>query len=334
MSRPALGAAVLTASLVIAASAGQAAAAAAIAPPAAGAVRATARLAAAAARPTGRAVFLVTGQRVPAAAAGLAGVHVMTGGPGQGWGSAGPLQLRSEGGTTQVMPAKAAPYAGRGLAPALFEPRALAKAESAGRLPVRISYSASLPALPGVTITSSAHGTAAGYLTAAGARAFGSALARQYAADHAQASYGQDGILRGVDLSLAGTPASVPVTRPAYPMHTLIVTGTDLAGRPDTGDQIELHNMDDLARDGAADAPSSVFYHGTARFSAPAGHYYAVATFCCGRGLTWRLVRERHLPSVRAGLPHRCADLPTIALTSLRLRGPETGHSRQNSSQT
>ena len=301
MSRPGLGTAVLTASLVITALAGQAAAtAAATAPPtaaatltstaagAAGAARATARLAAAAGGLTGRAVFLVTGQWVPAAAAGLAGTHVLTGGPGQGWGSAGPLQIRSEGGTTQVMPAEAAPYAGRGLAPALFEPRALAKAESAGRLPVRLSYSASLPALPGVTITSSAHGIAAGYLTAAGARAFGSALARQYAADHAQASYGRAGILRGVDISLAGTPASVPVTRPAYPMHTLIVTGTDLAGRPDTGDQIELHNVDDLARDGA-DIPVSVFYHGTARFSVPAGRYYAIASFCCAR-LSWHLV--------------------------------------------
>ena len=136
-----------------------------------------------------------------------------------------------------------------------------------------------------MTITSSGNGTATGYLTAIGARRFGSALARQYAGDHARASYGQDGILRGVDMSLAGTPASAPVGRPAYPMHTLIVKGTDLAGRPDNGDVIEVDNMDAPARFGLG-AVSGVFYHGTARFSVPVGHYYAVATFCCGHGFS------------------------------------------------
>jgi membrane peptidoglycan carboxypeptidase len=89
------------------------------------------------------------------------------------------------------------------LAGALFEPKALARAETAGRLPARISYSGGPRSLPGVTVTASDDGTAAGYLTAAGARAFGSALTRQFAADHARASYGHDGIFRGVEISLA-----------------------------------------------------------------------------------------------------------------------------------
>jgi hypothetical protein len=231
-----------------------------------------------------RSVFLVTGELVSAGAIGRAGVSLMIGGPGQDAGTAGPLQTLTRGGTTEVMPVTAAPYLGQELAPALFEPRALATAESAGRLPVRIAYSAVLPVLPGVTITSSERGTAKGYLTADGARMFGSALARQYAADHTRASYGQDGILDGVDITLAGSPAPPPVTRPAFQMHTVIVSGTDLSGRPDTGDIINLYNMDDPIRFGAGIIPSgSFFYHGTARFSVPAGHYYAVADFCCDR---------------------------------------------------
>jgi len=287
-------AAVLTAGLMIAAVAGPALATAAINTPAvtaaittppAGRAPQQAIRAAATTGPAGRTVFLVTGEQVSLGTAGPAGVTVTTGGPGQPVRSAGPLQTLRQDGTTQVMPVTAAPYLGRGLSPALFEPTALARAESAGRLPLRISYSGGLPALPGVTITSSGDGTATGYLTAAGARTFGSALARQYTADHARASYGQDGILDGADISLAGTPAPAPVARPAYPMHTLIVTGTDLAGHPDNGDLIDLHNVDAASRYGPGALPG-IFYHGTARFSVPAGHYYADATFCCGHGFS------------------------------------------------
>lgn len=239
--------------------------------------------------PAGRSVFLVTGEQV-SLAGGLGGMYVMTREPGSEAEPAGPLQTLSQGGTTRVMPVTAAPYLGRGLAAALFEPKALARAESAGRLPVRISYSGDLRSLPGVTVTSSRDGTAAGYLTAAGARAFGSALARQYAADHARASYGQDGILRGVEITLAGTAASAPPVRPAFPMHTLVVSGTNLAGRPDTGDEIEVFNVDDPFRLGSDAAAVGFFDHGAARFSVPAGHYWAVADFCCGRGFSSRIV--------------------------------------------
>jgi hypothetical protein len=286
-------AAVLTAGLMITAVAGPALATAAINAPAvtaaittppAGRAPQQAATAAATTEPASRPVFLITGEQISTGTAGPAGVTVTTGGPGQATGSAGPLQTLRQDGTTQVMPVTAAPYLDRTLSPTLFEPTALARAESAGRLPVRISYSAGLPALPGVTITSSGDGTATGYLTAAGARTFGSALARQYTADHTRASYGQDGIFHGVDISLAGTPAPAPAARPAYPMHTLIIKGTDLAGHPDNGDLIAVDNVDAASRLGFG-APG-VFYHGTARFSVPAGHYYALATFCCGHGFS------------------------------------------------
>ncbi len=250
------------------------------------AASATAITTAAATGPGGqlsRSVFLVTGELVSAGTNGRAGASLMIGGPGRDAGAAGPLRTLTQGGTTEVLPVLAAPYLGQELAPALFEPKALAAAESAGRLPVRITYSAVLPALPGVTITSSGRGTAKGYLTAAGARRFGSAVARQYAADHARASYGQDGILDGIDITLAGTPTP-PVPRPAFRMHTVIVSGTDLSGHPDTGDVIDLFNVDDSVRFGLSIFPDdNFFFHGTARFSVPAGHYYAVADFCCNR---------------------------------------------------
>jgi hypothetical protein len=283
MRRPALRAAVLTASLVIAAPADQAVATAAATVPAAAATTTLA-----AARPGGvlaaatglarRPVFLITGELI-SAADGSAGADAMTGEPEPDTGTAGPLEMLSQGGTTQVMPVTAAPYIGRGLVVALFEPGMLARAESAGRLPVRITYSGRRPALPGVTITYSGDGIAAGYLTADGARAFGAAVARQYAADHARASYGRDGIFRGVRISLAGAGAPAPPARPAFPMHTLVVSGTDLAGHPDTGDLIAVFNMDDPARLGTGGGPQTVFDHGTARFSVPAGHYTALAQF-------------------------------------------------------
>ena len=299
MRRPMLSAAVLTASLMIAAAASPAVATTAAAaaapatatttPMAAAVTRASITKAAAPSGQPGRPVFLVTGELVSARAAGTAGASLMTGGPGLGAGSAGPLEVVSQDGTREVVPVTAVPYLGQSLAAALFEPAALARAESGGRLPVRVGYSAGLPALPGVTITSSGGGTAAGYLTAAGARVLGSALARLYAADHARASYGQDGFLRGVDISLAGTPAPAPAPRPAFPMHTLVVSATDLSGRPDTGDVVGVYNVDDPARFGFGD-PVSYFDHGTARFSVPAGHYYAFAAFCCGRGYSVHVV--------------------------------------------
>ncbi len=59
-------------------------------------------------------------------------------------------------------------------------------AVAAGRLPVTVGYRGRVPSLPGVKITHVGRGTARGYLTLAGAKAFGAALARQFAADHAR----------------------------------------------------------------------------------------------------------------------------------------------------
>ena len=136
----------------------------------------------------GPAVLLVNGDRVmtsggrdvavaPASAEGLAGAT---------------MSLRL-GGHHYVVPSAAVPYLSHGLSWTLFDVPALATAEKAGRLPVRISYGARLRALPGVTITRSGGGLASGYLTASSARVFGAALVRQFRADRRSGSYGQIG---------------------------------------------------------------------------------------------------------------------------------------------
>jgi len=63
------------------------------------------------------------------------------------------LSLRL-GGQTYEIPDAALPYLGRGLDPGLFRLSALLRQEAAGRLPVRIGYRGTVPALPGVRITS------------------------------------------------------------------------------------------------------------------------------------------------------------------------------------
>ncbi|HEY1641322.1 MAG TPA: hypothetical protein VGG35_11590 [Streptosporangiaceae bacterium] len=197
-----------------------------------------------------------------------------------------PMISMRHGSAITEIPAAALPYLGRGLSPALFQVSALEKAESGGRLPVRVRFSGSLPQIPGLTVTSSGPGAASGYLTAASAPAFGAALLRQYAADHDSGRYGTDGLFgHGVSITPAGAgpvaaartgPAAV---HPAFKMHTLTVHGTNLAGKPDTGDDVFVVNADSIARFSGLSENDNFFFHGAAKFSMPAGHYWAIATF-------------------------------------------------------
>lgn len=184
-------------------------------------------------------------------------------------------------GRTSDVPADALPFIGRGLDPSLFAVRDLQRTEHGGRLPVRVTYHGRhVPVLPGVTITHAAAGTAAGYLTPRSAAAFGAALRRQFLADHARASYGTDGLFAGgTTIALAGAPATPRQERPQFVMHTLTVRGTSLAGRPDNGDDVLVFNADNCARFGDPIETDNFFRQGTARFSVPAGHYWAVGQF-------------------------------------------------------
>ncbi len=115
------------------------------------------------------------------------------------------------------IPTAALPYLGRGLSPSLFQLSALEKAESGGRLPVEVAFSGRRPAIPGLTITRSGAGRAAGYLTAASAREFGAALCASTPPTTPRGRYGTDGLFgHGVSITLAGSragpgrPARVP----------------------------------------------------------------------------------------------------------------------------
>jgi hypothetical protein len=192
---------------------------------------------------------------------------------------AGPMLALDLGGQAYDIPQVVLPYLGRSLDPDLFGVSSLRRAETAERLPVTVSYRGRVPSLPGVTISRAGGGTARGYLLPAGAAAFGAALARQFIADHARGSYGQDGLFAdGVSIRLAGVPATArPAT--AFPMHTLTVTGTNLAGKPDTGDQVMIFNADNSARFADPVESGNVFDKGVTKFSVPAGHYWAIGAF-------------------------------------------------------
>jgi hypothetical protein len=184
------------------------------------------------------------------------------------------------GGLTDEIPADALPYLGRGLDPSLFNLTALQRAEKGGRLPVRVRFQGRMPGLPGVKITHTAGGTADGYLTASSAREFGAALARQLRADHARASYGTDGLFgNGVDIALAGAVPAAPIVHPDFVMHTLTVDGTNLSGGRDNGDLVFVFNAANWANFGDPIESNSVFYHGAAKFSVPAGTYWAIGDF-------------------------------------------------------
>jgi hypothetical protein len=232
-------------------------------------------------------LLLITGDRL-VAAPGPAGTAVVE--PRAG---AHAISVLSDFGCSRNLkiPFDALPYLGRGLDPDLFQITALEGAERGGRLPVRLSYQGTLPRLPGVTITRAGGGTADGYLTPASARAFGAALRRQFAGDHNRGRYGTEGLFaRDLTIGLAGR--SLPQRerpKPSFALGTLTVTGSDLAGKPDTGDNVLVFNLDNCAK---LDPLSSfaTFQRGAVRLSVPTGNYWAVALFNHGSRSTDRLV--------------------------------------------
>jgi len=241
--------------------------------------------AATAARPAG----------APAGEADLAGPWTV--------GPAGVTVGLSAGGRTYELPFTALPFLGRGLDPSLFDLTALRGREPAGRIPVRVRYRGeAVPRLPGVTITvagrtgadsTGAGRTAAGYLTASSAAEFVAALARQYTADRARASYGADGMFAGgVSVSLA-EDAATPSAGPQFPMHTLTITGTNLSGHPDTGDVVLVFNVDNGHLNAAIG--SLVFRDGIAKVSVPDGHYFAIAGYVTLAGGNSLDVTDAHL---------------------------------------
>ena len=104
------------------------------------------------------------------------------------------------------------------------------------------------------------------------------------------------------------TPSAPPQRPPAasaLPMHTLTVRATNLADQPDTGDGVLLLNVDNTALVDPV-AAQQTFDHGTAKFSVPAGHYFAIGSF--------GPVRLLGVP----GVPSRFIVLPQFTVTGNR----------------
>ena len=294
---------------------------------------------------SGPAVLLVNGDRVRSS--GGAGTRSVAVAPASATGLGAATMGLSLGGHHYVIPSAAVPYLDHGLGWTLFDVSALAAAEKAGRLPVRITYGARLRALPGVTITRSGGGLASGYLTAASARVFGAALIRQFRADHRRGSYGRDGMFAGGEsVALAGTAAAT--ARPDLPMHVLTVTATNTAGQPDNGDVVFVVNEDNSTLFGDPIESENDFYHGSTKFSVPAGNYFALGMFFDASGAT-RLVVLPHFSVPTSGtatvpmaeslasskiifatsLPARVTDVQATLLTQ-SAAGPESGFSFDN----
>jgi hypothetical protein len=82
-----------------------------------------------------------------------------------------------------------------------------------------------------------------------------------------------DGAVAASAARVAGqTPQS-----PRFPMHTVTVRGLTAAGHPDTGDLVFLYNATSSEIYGDPYEDPSIFYHGVAKFSVPAGQYWALA---------------------------------------------------------
>ncbi len=200
------------------------------------------------------------------------------------------------GATSYEFPSYALAYLGRGLDPRLFSLNALRSSEVGGRIPIQIGYIGRVPRLAGVTITRAAGDHATGYLTYSSAKLFGATLARQFATDRRRGGFGADGIFgAGVSIGLAGDagrtePASgqvslVPAARLAsasraprtrVSQHTLTFRADDALGQPVNGTGgvflVSLDNSIELEA-------SATFTGGVARFTVPAGRYFAFASF-------------------------------------------------------
>ncbi len=231
-------------------------------------VQAVAPSAPAAPAAEGSTVLLPTGDRVrllgPSATAGVRLLPAAASGPGRA------LITRRLGDELYVVPADAEPYLGRSLDLSLFD--VTAATAGAGRVPVRIAYTAGKPAVPGVTLTSWSGGLASGYLTAASAATFGRAITQRWQADQRAGGSATGALFAGVRsiAGLASTPATV---NPAYPMLNLNLKVIGSDGRPVPYGTIGLVDADSSARYSSLQIP---IVDGEGRASVPAGTYTAL----------------------------------------------------------
>ncbi len=212
-------------------------------------------------------VLLPTGEHVRLSrdARGRPSVQILSNGR---HGAGASFQQVVTGSHVYLIPLPARPYLGRVLDPALFDVAGLAGGSAQGRVSVRLTFTGTtVPAVPGVTVTTHGAGTADGYLTATSAKAFGTALAARYAAD-ARAGFPHTSTLFGVS-RLSATSSNGPVVHPQYAMHTVQLKLVDFAGKPVPDGYVDYLNLDN----GLKANGWGIVEDGEARISVPVGTY-------------------------------------------------------------
>ena len=214
-----------------------------------------------------RMVVLPTGERLVVRSAG--GRVTVSPAPGA---RAVPLDVVRSGSHVYALPRSVAPALAR-LDLGLFDVASGSPSRS-----VRITFTGTAGAVPGVRIITRAGTTASGTIT--DPTAFSAAL-----------TDGAPGVVR-----IATTTTTPPSATPAYPMSTLTIHVTDLppaAGRL-LAALVTAENLDDLRR---ADLSTITGADGTARLSVPDGHY-----------VLWALVLTD--PTGGTGRHYRTARIP------------------------
>ncbi|MBM9506181.1 hypothetical protein [Actinacidiphila acididurans] len=216
---------------------------------------------------SGQTVTTLTGGKVLVRADGTQ--VVQDGGPA--------LNYTGANGDRYIVPAVAAPYAGRSLDWTLFDVSALARDNitDGARIPVALSFSsAGATPPPGITLTSSGAGiSAVGYMTPSSAQEFAAYLRGRIAADLAAGRPAGTTPLPGVNrVALAAAAPGQGVT----PQHAYQIAQFDTQGLTGPADAIiRLWDMDSFE----AVSTTLASVDGIARIAVPEGHYFAVAQF-------------------------------------------------------
>lgn len=186
------------------------------------------------------------------------------------------LDYIAPNGDRYVVPAEAAPYAGRALDWALFDVSALVRDHitDGARIPVALSFSsAGATAPPGITLTSSAGISAQGYLTPSSAPEFAAYLRGRIAADVAAGKPAGSSPLPGVTRMALAADAPGQGVSPQYAYQIVEFDTPGLTGPANA--IIKLWDMDSFK----AVTLTLASYDGVARLAVPAGHYFALSQF-------------------------------------------------------
>jgi hypothetical protein len=212
-------------------------------------------------------VTLITGDTVAVRTDAQGRQNVVTR-PAEGRGSFSTVR---QNGDLYVFPAAAMPYLGVSLDRSLFDVSALIRDGAASRVPVRVSFAAgAAQQAPGLTVTGSPNATTRdGYVAAADAAAFGSALSTQSRHDIRAGMPAGRQLFGGVTAVRYAGRGPGPVVQPNFPMFTVRINALGLAGEPLEFGFLDVINIDDARKF----TGFPIVVNGEARISVPAGHY-------------------------------------------------------------